>query len=269
MYWVGALFIGNAVYICMCSCIEQIYGTIISLFSSLSSLSLSTAQTNTFKSFDLPWLKHNFFHLLFFLFCLLSYVILYISKRFKWFSFYRLWIYFLLHSSGFFVFLTFLCCFYWFVVDCLFMVCFDLLIAMRALRLKRMIRAKSELNFHWVLNVLLNRYWANLSDIISGIFNIKSFHCYLIIFLKWSANVALSSSKILMFFLSMLLQFLKQYSMNTIRLEFKTNRISFCSLNFDYISICCNISIELSLICCRLFEILCFFVSLFFDGMFF
>lgn len=94
----------------------------------------------------------------------------------------------------------FLCCFYWFVVDCLFMVCFDLLIAMRALQLKRMIRAKSELNFHWVLNVLLNRYRANLSDIISGIFNIKSFHCYLIIFLKWSANVALSSSKILMFF---------------------------------------------------------------------
>lgn len=43
-------------------------------------------------------------------------------------------------------------------------------------------------------------------------------------------------------------------------LEFKTNSISFCSLNFDYISLCCNISIELSLICCRLFEILCFFV---------
>lgn len=119
MYWVGALFIGNAVYICMCSCVEQVYGTIISLFSSLSSLSLSTAQTNTSKSFDLPWLKHNFFHLPFFLFCLLSYVILYISKRFKWFSFYRLWIDFLLHSSGFFVFLIFYVVF----IDLLSIVC--------------------------------------------------------------------------------------------------------------------------------------------------
>lgn len=49
-------------------------------------------------------------------------------------------------------------------------------------------------------------------------------------------------------------------SSSNIRLGFKTNSISFCSLNFDYISLCCNISIELSLICCRLFEILCFFV---------
>lgn len=200
MYWVGALFIGNAVYICMCSCVEQIYGTIISLFSSLSSLSLSTAQTNTSKSFDLPWLKHNFFHLLFF------FILFIVLCNFIHFE--TIQMIFVLSSldrfpiAFFRVFCVsyFLCCFYWFVVDCLFMVCFDLLIAMRALQLMRMIRAKSELNFHWVLNVLLKRYRANLSDIISGIFNIKSFHCYLIIFLKWSANVALSSSKILMFF---------------------------------------------------------------------